>query len=72
VFKQIQKIAQTFGTNTNGSELIGLLPEKALQHPEMTLGEAIEYLGLNAVEKFNINERIIEYQLHIKSELKQS
>lgn len=65
VFTQIQKIARVYGIDTNGSELIGLLPLKALQHPKMTIDEAIEYLGLNAVKKFNKQERIIEYYLHI-------
>jgi hypothetical protein len=48
---------------TNGSELIGLIPQKALQHEIMSIDEAIEYLGLTAVKPFSKEANIIEYNL---------
>ena len=56
-------MAKENGLETNGSELIGLIPQKALQHEIMQLDEAIEYLGLNAVKPFSKEKNIIEYNL---------
>lgn len=63
VFTEIKKMAKENGVETNGSELIGLIPQKALQHELMTIDEAIEYLGLNAVKHFSKEQNIIEYNL---------
>jgi glutamate formiminotransferase/formiminotetrahydrofolate cyclodeaminase len=63
VFTEIKKMAKENGLETNGSELIGLIPQKALQHEIMQLDEAIEYLGLNAVKPFSKEKNIIEYNL---------
>ena len=63
VFTEIKKMAKENGVETNGSELIGLIPQKALQHEIMQLDEAIEYLGLNAVKPFSKEKNIIEYNL---------
>jgi glutamate formiminotransferase len=63
VFTEIKKIAKANGVETNGSELIGLIPQKALQHKIMSTDEAIEYLGLTAVKPFSKEANIIEYNL---------
>ncbi|MCC6583463.1 MAG: glutamate formimidoyltransferase [Chitinophagales bacterium] len=63
VFTEIKKMAKENGVETNGSELIGLIPQKALQHEIMQPDEAIEYLGLNAVKPFSKEKNIIEYNL---------
>lgn len=65
VFTEIKKLAKDHATATNGSELIGLIPLKALQHPVMNIDEAIEYLGLNSIRKFDKRQNIIEYNLNI-------
>ena len=63
VFTEIKKMAKEHGVETNGSELIGLIPQKALRHEIMQLDEAIEYLGLNAVKSFSKDKNIIEHNL---------
>lgn len=63
VFTEIKKMAKVNGVETNGSELIGLIPQKALQHEIMSTDEAIEYLGLTAVKPFSKEANIIEYNL---------
>ncbi|HQV77541.1 MAG TPA: glutamate formimidoyltransferase [Chitinophagales bacterium] len=63
VFKAIQQIANDFGTSTNGSELVGLIPLNALQHSTYSIDEAIEYLGLNSIKPFDKEMNIIEYLL---------
>ena len=63
VFTEIKKMAKANGVETNGSELIGLIPQKALQHEIMSTDEAIEYLGLTAVKPFSKEANIIEYNL---------
>jgi glutamate formiminotransferase len=65
VFTEIQKIAKDFGVSTHGSELIGLIPEKALKHAVMNIDEVIAYLGLNTVKPFSKAANIIEYNLGI-------
>ena len=71
VFSLVKKMAEQLAINTNGSELIGLIPEKAfsLNHDLSDfydihdLDKKIEYLGLNAVKPFKKEENIIEYNL---------
>lgn len=65
VFSEIKKMATEFGVETNGSELIGLIPKNALKHSVMNIDEAIDYLGLNAVKPFTKEKNIIEYNLRI-------
>ncbi|HUM53164.1 MAG TPA: glutamate formimidoyltransferase [Chitinophagales bacterium] len=70
VFSLVKKMAQQLGENTNGSELIGLIPLKAFNtnndfFDEYDLDKKIEYLGLNAVKPFSKEENIIEYKLGI-------
>jgi glutamate formiminotransferase len=65
VFNCIDELAKKNGTETQGSELIGLIPKQALHHPKMSVEEAIQYLGLDVLKPFNLQERIIEYNLKI-------
>lgn len=64
VFTAIQHIAKKYNTNTNGSELVGLIPLNALTHPTITIEEAITYLGLNSVKEFSKEKNIIEFKLY--------
>ena len=63
VFDFVNKMANESGYETNGSELIGLIPKRALTNTGMTVDEAISYLGLNALKIFDKRDRIIEYNL---------
>ncbi len=65
IFREINKISNNLGVETNGSELIGLIPKNALNHPIMNIDEVIEYLGLNVKKPFSKEENIIEYNLGI-------
>ncbi|HRH58017.1 MAG TPA: glutamate formimidoyltransferase [Chitinophagales bacterium] len=65
VFTAIKKIAEDEGVETNGSELIGLIPKAALKHPTMNMDEVIDYLGMDAVKHFSKENNIIEYKLGI-------
>lgn len=65
VFTEIKEMAKDIGVETNGSELIGLIPKDALKHPIMNMDEAIRYLGLNMVKPFSKENNIIEYNLGI-------
>jgi glutamate formiminotransferase len=70
VFSLVKKMAQQLGEDTNGSELIGLIPLKAFHtkndfFDEYDLDKKIEYLGLNAVKSFSKEANIIEYKLGI-------
>lgn len=72
VFDMVKKMAQQLGENTNGSELIGLIPLKAFHtkndfFDEYDLDKKIEYLGLNAVKPFSKEENIIEYKLGLNN-----
>ncbi|MEZ5055348.1 MAG: glutamate formimidoyltransferase [Chitinophagales bacterium] len=63
VFDAIKQISADFGIDTNGSELIGLIPQRAFKHATLNLDDAIEYLGLNVVKPFDKHKNIIEYRL---------
>jgi glutamate formiminotransferase/formiminotetrahydrofolate cyclodeaminase len=67
VFNAIRNMAKDLGVETNGSELIGLIPEKALINSKMNIDDSIAYLGLNSVDNFNKTDRIIEYNLGLSS-----
>jgi glutamate formiminotransferase len=69
VFEEVKKIAATYDIKVNSSELIGLMSENnlkfALSYFDYKPGlegenALIEKLGLNFVDGFNWNERIIE------------
>ena len=72
VFTVIKEMAKDLGVETNGSELIGLIPLKAFSlnlnshdlYDEDDLEKKIDYLGLNAVKPFSKEENIIEYCLN--------
>lgn len=74
IFGTVKEIANDFGIRVNGSELIGLIPQKALlvQNPsnkisdQAKIEDAIEYLGLNQVFSFQKEKRIIDYILELK------
>lgn len=77
VFEEIQKLALHFETKITGSELVGMIPKKALletglhfrkEHAltssEIELIEyAIDYLGLREVKPFDIHCKVIEYAM---------
>lgn len=67
VFNLVRKLAQQLGVDTNGSELIGLIPLKAFKHTSINLDDAINYLGLNAVKPFSKEANIIEYNLGLSN-----
>jgi glutamate formiminotransferase/formiminotetrahydrofolate cyclodeaminase len=60
LFDTVKKLANEYGTDVKGSELIGLIPEKALTDGFSSPEEAIHHLGLNVKEHFDINERVLE------------
>ena len=82
VFETTKKIANEFGVTATGSELIGLIPEKAmLDAGKFYCGKfdtshkisqselincAIEGLGLNQLQDFNPKQRILEQALNSK------
>ena len=63
LYDAVNKIAKKYNVTVNGSELIGMLPRKVLQHKKMSEDAVIEYLGLNSVKPFSKEKNIIEYQL---------
>ncbi|WP_238988379.1 glutamate formimidoyltransferase [Aureibaculum marinum] len=82
-FEETVKIAESRGLKVTGSELVGLIPLKAIvdaadyflkkQNYSLNISEnekiefAIKSLGLNDVKPFNPHEKIIEYALKLKS-----
>ena len=78
-FEEIGKVAASLGTKVTGSELIGLIPLKAMldtgvyvltkQNQAADVSEpelikaAVQWLGLSQLSKFKPEERIIEYVL---------
>lgn len=76
VFESCQALAASFGTEISGSELIGLIPLRAILacgwhfHPdphnatdEELIALSIRTLGLDELEEFDPKERILEYRL---------
>lgn len=62
VFDKIKNLAQKYDTQISGSELVGMIPEAALLSDGFeNIQKSIEYLGLNDVKPFFINQKIIEY-----------
>jgi glutamate formiminotransferase/formiminotetrahydrofolate cyclodeaminase len=80
-FETIKEIAKELDCKVTGSELIGLVPEKALvdaglyyasflksfdtKNKEALIKYAVEKLGLSAIKPFHPKERIIENMLEI-------
>ncbi len=79
VFETIAMVAKKYNVNVIGSELIGLVPQKALidagkfyaknnaYSDNEIINIATEKLGLNAHHSFNVNNRIIENLLLIRN-----
>lgn len=75
VFETTQSIAKKYGVDVTGSEMIGLVPKSALmvagQHflgnkeatEELLIQSSIKGLGLNELNPFSPNNRILEYVL---------
>lgn len=78
IFDESERLAGEFGARVTGSELVGLIPLKALleagvhylkkQGASTGVSEkeilriAVQSMGLNEVSEFNIDERVIEYR----------
>jgi glutamate formiminotransferase / formiminotetrahydrofolate cyclodeaminase len=73
-FEEVKKLALQRGIRATGSEIVGLTPKEALlvagrfYAPEVreehaSIGAAIEHLGLNQLDSFDVKKKIIEYQL---------
>ncbi len=78
IFDESENLARDFGTRVTGSEIVGLIPLKALldagihylkkQGSSTGVSEreilrvAVQSMGLNEVSEFVIDERIIEYR----------
>lgn len=60
LFDTVRNLAREYGTDTHGSELIGMIPEKALTAGFSSAEEAIHHLGLNMLEHFDTDQRILE------------
>jgi glutamate formiminotransferase / formiminotetrahydrofolate cyclodeaminase len=75
VFEEVKKQAQALGIDATGSELVGLTPLAAMlkagrfysNNKSLTEQEyvalAVEKLGLNQFEPFDMKKKIIEYQM---------
>ena len=75
VFQEVIKAASEFGVEVTGSELVGMIPLKALTDagkfylkksdvPEHELVDiAVRKLGLNDIRPFDAHEKILEYSL---------
>jgi glutamate formiminotransferase/formiminotetrahydrofolate cyclodeaminase len=72
-YETVKKLAKELGTEATGSEIIGLVPEKALidagifytdtQSKEELIAAAIENLGLSQLHPFEPAKKIVEYLL---------
>ena len=73
-FEEVKKLARSLGADATGSEIIGLTPLKALlmagrfydsreTSEERLISLAIDRLGLNQLDQFDPQKKIIEYQL---------
>jgi glutamate formiminotransferase/formiminotetrahydrofolate cyclodeaminase len=78
-FETVKELAKESGLEVTGSELIGLIPKKALidagtfyasdmknvevNNDDVLIKLAIEKMGLNKLKPFNTKERLIEYSL---------
>jgi glutamate formiminotransferase/formiminotetrahydrofolate cyclodeaminase len=73
-FEEVKKEAAALGVRVTGSEIVGLTPKEALlvagrfYEPDQTnedllLLRAVDRLGLNQLETFDISKKVIEFQL---------
>ncbi len=74
-FEEVKKEAQRLGVEVDGSEIVGLVPLEALvqagkfyadgksMEEKELVDLAIEKLGLNTLNPFNKNEKIIDYMI---------
>jgi len=62
LFDRVQEEVHSLGSSLMGSELIGLAPLYAFRDFEH-VEAAVNYLGLDSVESFNISERILDYRI---------
>jgi len=78
-FEEASKSAENYGVKVTGSEIVGLVPLKAMldagyyfaiknkltniSKPNDLINCAIDYLGLNSLYKFKPEEKILEYQI---------
>jgi len=78
IFDESEKLANEFGARVTGSELVGLIPLKALHEAGLhylkkqgastgvsereILRIAVQSMGLSEISEFNIDERVIEYR----------
>ncbi|MCU0392577.1 MAG: glutamate formimidoyltransferase [Thermoflexibacter sp.] len=68
VFQTISKLATQYGVKVTGSELVGLIPVNALTNDgQMSIEEAIGYLGLDELRPFEPEKKIIEKLLCIEA-----
>ena len=68
VFETISEVAKRYNTCVTGSELVGLLPLKALklQKQSFDLQQSVGYFGLEQIRPFEAKKKIIEYLLGIE------
>lgn len=78
-FEEVIRLAKEYNVEVNGSEIVGLVPKEPLiwaaefaakKNSETLPSDefkkieyAVKYLGLNAVMKFDINEKVLEYKM---------
>jgi glutamate formiminotransferase len=73
-FEEVKRQASTRGVRATGSEIVGLTPKEALlmagsfytpqaREEHALLEAAVEHLGLNQIDRFDVNKKVIEYQL---------
>jgi glutamate formiminotransferase/formiminotetrahydrofolate cyclodeaminase len=74
-FEAVQKEARTLGVEVTGSEVVGLIPKEALllagshyagglpMDETQLIGRAIERLGLNEIDPFDPQKKIIEFMI---------
>ncbi len=76
-FEEVKKEAKRLGVEVDGSEIVGLVPLEALlmagrfyadgkdMEEDELVDLAIDKLGLNALNPFNKNEKIIDYMIEV-------
>jgi glutamate formiminotransferase len=73
VYETITEMAKKYNTNITGSELVGLIPIKALEmnkkdgthDSQMEVEQAVNYFGLNQIRPFKAEKKVLEYLLRI-------
>ncbi|MCF6147906.1 MAG: glutamate formimidoyltransferase [Candidatus Kuenenia sp.] len=73
IFEEVKKLANVYGVNASGSEVIGLIPKDALiaagrfytteEKEQNLISVAVEKLGLSQLNKFVPEKKIVEYLL---------